>query len=202
MKSSSWRFAGQQEPRQPFFLTNPFHVGAIQIRPVVLSSRSARSNANTQWIKRSRISRIDRGQLLLQAPNERGNPQMRHAFVVLMFATAVMLTSCDPPTPGPQGAKGDTGPKGDPGSPGVMGPPGPQGLQGAPGPPGGSSQYRLVRASCSSRPNVFEVCSITCRQDEIVIIAFCGPKRTEPDYLSATAVSCGSGGPLVAVCAK
>src|SRR6185437_14313700 len=99
-----------------------------------------------------------------------------------------------------QGPKGDPGPKGDAGAPGPIGPPGAQGLQ---GPPGASSQFRLVRQSCTSA----SACTATCRDDEIVIVAFCGSQRARATYLTERSVSCGTSpdtttGPLIAVCGK
>ena len=128
---------------------------------------------------------------------------MRVADIVLAIAIATMVASCGQPAPGPQGAKGDAGPKGDPGPQGQIGPAGPQGLQGIPGPAGASSQFRLVRSPCTSSLE----CTVTCRDDEIIITAFCGTKRVAPNYLTEQTVSCGinpdtTGGPLVVVCAK
>lgn len=135
--------------------------------------------------------------------NQQGALSMRAAVIILAFAMSTMLSGCGQPTPGPQGPKGDTGAKGDAGPEGQVGPAGPQGIQGPPGPAGASSQFRLVRTPCTSSL----ACTVTCREDEIVIIAFCGTKRAAPNYLTENAVSCGinpdtTGGPLVAVCAK
>jgi hypothetical protein len=128
---------------------------------------------------------------------------MRTTVVVLTVAIATLVASCGQPTPGQQGPKGDTGPKGDPGPQGQNGPAGPQGLQGIAGPAGASSQFRLVRAPCTSPL----ACTAECRDDEIVVTAYCGTKRAAPNYLNERAVSCGinpnaSDGPLVMVCAK
>jgi hypothetical protein len=128
---------------------------------------------------------------------------MRDSGVVLAIALAVMLASCGQPAPGPQGPKGDAGAKGDPGPQGSAGSAGPPGLQGPAGPAGASSQFRLVRAACTSSL----ACTAECRDDEIVVTAYCGTKRVAPDYLNARAVSCGinpdvNGGPIVMVCAK
>jgi Collagen triple helix repeat (20 copies) len=128
---------------------------------------------------------------------------MRNTGIILAIALAAMLASCGEPAHGPQGPKGDPGAKGDPGPQGQNGPAGPQGLQGAPGPAGASSEFRLVRTPCTSTL----VCTATCREDETVVIAFCGTKRTPPNYLTERSVSCGinpdtTGGPLVVVCAK
>jgi hypothetical protein len=48
---------------------------------------------------------------------------------------------------------------------------------------------------------------VTCRDDEIVITAYCGTKRATATILSDISVSCGvnpdtTAGPLVAVCGK
>jgi hypothetical protein len=123
--------------------------------------------------------------------------------IILAIALAAVLASCGQSTQGPQGPKGDTGPSGAPGPQGPIGPPGLQGLQGAPGPAGASSEFRLVRSACKTTSE----CTVTCRDDEIVVTAFCGAKRAAPTYLTDHIVSCGispdtSGGPLVVVCAK
>lgn len=128
---------------------------------------------------------------------------MRTAGIILAIAMAATLASCGQPTSGPQGPKGDAGPKGDTGLQGEVGPAGPQGQQGIPGAPGASSQFRLVRSPCTSS----FACDATCRDDEIVIVAFCGTKRAAPSYLTERSVSCGinpdtTGGPLVVICAK
>jgi hypothetical protein len=128
---------------------------------------------------------------------------MRKGWIVLAIMIAAGLASCDKPTQGPQGAKGDNGAKGDPGPKGETGDAGPQGPQGIPGPPGASSEYRLIRWPCES----YLTCTASCRNDEIVVIAFCGKKRAAPTYLSDQSVSCGlnpntTDGPLIAICAK
>src|ERR1700690_4042018 len=112
---------------------------------------------------------------------------MCNARIILAIALAAGLASCGQPTPGPQGPKGDTGRKGDPGPQGQIGAAGPQGLQGPPGPAGASSQFRLVRSPCTSSL----ACTATCREDETVVIAFCGAKRAAPNYLTENSVSCG-----------
>jgi hypothetical protein len=127
----------------------------------------------------------------------------RIARTILAIATATVLASCGQPTPGPQGPKGDTGPGGAPGPQGETGPAGPQGSQGIAGPVGASSLFRLVRSPCTSPL----ACTVTCREDEIVIVAYCGTKRAAPSYLTEQTVSCGinpdtTGGPLVVVCGK
>jgi hypothetical protein len=126
---------------------------------------------------------------------------MRNAAFAIALAFAV--ASCGQPAPGPQGAKGDTGAKGDPGPQGIAGTAGPPGLQGPMGPAGASSEFRLVRAACTDAL----ACTADCREDEIVITAYCGTKRGAPNYLNERSVSCGinpdvNGGPLVMVCAK
>jgi hypothetical protein len=128
---------------------------------------------------------------------------MRTPAFILALLIATLVASCGQPAPGPQGPKGDAGAKGDAGPQGQTGAAGPQGLQGPAGPAGASSQFRLVRAACTSAL----ACTAECRDDEIVVTAYCGTKRAAPSYLNERAVSCGinpdvSGGPLVMVCAK
>ena len=128
---------------------------------------------------------------------------MRISATLLALSLALLVAGCGQPTTGPQGPKGDAGPKGDTGPQGPVGAPGQQGLQGPPGPAGASSNFRLVRAACSGPL----ACTAECREDEIVVSAYCGAKRAAPNYLNERAVSCGinpnaSDGPLVMVCAK
>jgi hypothetical protein len=68
---------------------------------------------------------------------------------------------------------------------------------------GASSLFRLVRAPCTNSAE----CQVTCRDDEVVVTAYCGTKRATASYLTDQTVSCGinpdtTGGPLVVVCAK
>src|SRR5665213_3632705 len=98
---------------------------------------------------------------------------MRKANILPVIVLAGLLASCGQPAPGPQG------------------------------PPGASSQFRLVRASCTSAA----ACTASCRDDEIVIVAFCGAQRARATYLTERTVSCGtnpdtSTGALIAVCGK
>jgi hypothetical protein len=135
--------------------------------------------------------------------NQQGVFSMRAAVIVLAVAISTMLSGCGQPTPGPQGPKGDTGAKGDAGPQGLVGPAGPQGLQGPPGPAGASSQFRLVRAPCTSSSE----CQVSCRDDEVVVTAYCGTKRAVASYLTDQTVFCGinpdtTGGSLVVVCGK
>lgn len=123
--------------------------------------------------------------------------------IILAVVLSIAIAGCGQPTPGPQGPKGDTGAKGDTGPQGQNGPVGPPGPQGPPGTPGASSQFRLVRSPCTSATE----CMITCRDDEVVITAYCGTKRGAATYLSDTSVSCGvnpdtTSGALVVVCGK
>ena len=123
--------------------------------------------------------------------------------ILLAVVLSAAVAGCGQPTPGPQGPKGDAGEKGEPGAPGPAGAVGPPGPQGPAGTPGASSLLRLVRSPCTSATE----CMITCRDDEIVITAYCGTKRGPATYLSDTSVSCGvtpdtTDGPLVAVCGK
>jgi hypothetical protein len=106
------------------------------------------------------------------------------------LAITLCLVGCGP---GPQGEKGD---------PGLAGPAGPQGAQGPAGPPGPpGSPVRVVQSSCTSAS-----CAAECRNDEVLLIAYCGPTRNPAVYPGERSASCrvrgGANTPLVAVCAK
>ena len=95
---------------------------------------------------------------------------------------------------GPQGPKGDPGPAGPVGPPGPPGPTGPQGQQGPPSP-----SVRVVKSDCVSG------CTVQCRDDEVLVTAYCGPTRNQAQFLGEKGASCGpeataSNSPLVAVC--
>ena len=128
---------------------------------------------------------------------------MRISGFVSIFVLSAILAGCGKPEAGPQGPKGDAGPQGAAGPQGPTGPAGPPGPQGPPGTPGASSMVRIVRAPCTNASE----CTVTCRDDEIVISAYCGRKRAAASYLTESSVSCGvtpdtTDGPLVAVCGK
>ena len=128
---------------------------------------------------------------------------MRGSAIILAIVISALVASCGQPTPGPQGPKGDAGPKGEAGAPGAPGTAGPPGPQGQPGTPGASSLIRVVRAPCTS----VSECTVNCRDDESVIVAYCGTKRAPATYLTESSVSCGvtpdiTSGALVAICGK
>jgi hypothetical protein len=77
-----------------------------------------------------------------------------------------------------------------------MGPSGPQGEQGPPSP-----TIRVVRANCLSGGE----CTATCRGNEILATAYCGPARSKATFIGERQASCGveanaANTPLVAVC--
>jgi hypothetical protein len=60
-----------------------------------------------------------------------------------------------------------------------------------------ASVFVLVQSTCVSGN-----CTITCRENEVLVTAYCGPNRNAATYLAA---SCGvaataANGPLVVVC--
>jgi hypothetical protein len=71
--------------------------------------------------------------------------------------------------------------------------------RGALGPPG--APVRVVQSSCTSAS-----CAAECRNDEVLLIAYCGPTRNPAVYPGERSASCrvrgGANSPLVAVCAK
>jgi hypothetical protein len=102
-------------------------------------------------------------------------------------------------SPGVRGAAGPAGADGVAGPPGPQGPAGPQGAQGPAGPPG--SPIRIVRTSCDRSG-----CEIECAADEILLNAFCGPRRTTAAFAAERAASCRrhdpADNPLIAVCVR
>ena len=118
----------------------------------------------------------------------------------ILVGLAVPLAGCgkgpqgDPGSAGPQGPKGDPGPAGPIGPPGPPGPAGPQGQQGPPSP-----SVRVVKSDCISG------CTVQCREDEVLVTAYCGPTRNQAQLLGEKWASCGpeataGNSPLVAVC--
>ena len=126
---------------------------------------------------------------------------MRAAYLVLAFALLAGLAGCgkgpqgDTGPAGPPGLKGDVGPAGPPGPKGDAGPAGPVGAKGDTGPAGPPS-VRVVRSDCASGS-----CTVECREDEVLVTAYCGPKRTPALFLKEGSASCGPPDtPLIAVC--
>jgi hypothetical protein len=125
---------------------------------------------------------------------------MRAAYLVVMIAVLAGLPGCgrspgEQGPPGPQGPKGDVGPAGPPGPPGPRGQPGPQGEQGPPG-----AGIRVVRSTCLNGN-----CTIQCRDNEVLVTAYCGPNREAATFLAERGASCGvaanaANGPLTVVC--
>jgi hypothetical protein len=128
---------------------------------------------------------------------------MRIVHFLLMATLLTGLAGCgqgpkgDQGPPGPQGQKGDTGTTGQTGPQGPPGPQGPQGEKGAPG-----ESLRVVRSNCLQGS-----CTIECRDNEVLVSAYCGPNRHAATFLGERSVSCGveagtNEGPVVAVCAS
>ena len=117
---------------------------------------------------------------------------MRRGRLIVAVALLVLLAGCGQ---GPKGDPGPPGPQGPKGDPGAAGPPGPQGEQGAPSP-----TVRVIRKDCLSGS-----CSASCRGDEILVSAYCGPARNPASFVGERDVSCGvianaANAPLVAIC--
>jgi hypothetical protein len=103
--------------------------------------------------------------------------------LVIAIAFASLLMSCGPGPPGPMG---------------YAGPPGPTGPKGDPGPPGG---IRVVRSNCDETN-----CAVQCGEDEMLLTAYCGPRRNAAVFPSERSATCRSqvpaNSPLVAACAN
>jgi hypothetical protein len=89
------------------------------------------------------------------------------------------------------GAKGPTG---------DQGPAGPKGPTGDPGPPGQESSLRIVQSNCDQAS-----CTSQCGENEILLTAYCGPKRNAAIIATDRTATCRTrvpaNNPLVAVCA-
>ena len=89
------------------------------------------------------------------------------------------------------GAKGPTG---------DQGPAGPKGPTGDPGPPGQESSLRIVQSNCDQAS-----CTAQCGENEILLTAYCGPKRNAALIATDRTATCRTrvpaNNPLVAVCA-
>ncbi|MBV8793098.1 MAG: collagen-like protein [Pseudolabrys sp.] len=125
---------------------------------------------------------------------------MRVTTLIAALTLGLGVANCGKPEPGPQGPQGPAGPKGDKGDKGDPGAPGPAGPQGAQGPAGPASRMRIVKADCSTL-----TCTVTCEESEVLVSAYCGPRRAPANILTERSVTCGvvpdpSKSPLVAVC--
>ena len=84
---------------------------------------------------------------------------------------------------------------------GDQGPPGPKGPQGDAGPPGTASGIRIVRSNCDET-----TCAVKCGENEMLLTAYCGPKRNSAVTPTERTAACSSpvpaNNPLVAVCAQ
>jgi hypothetical protein len=123
--------------------------------------------------------------------------------IAVAVALSVCVAGCGQ---GPKGERGAAGPRGEKGEAGPPGPPGPPGPQGPPGPPwpaasaAGESAARVVRANCQAA-----ACRAECNGDEVLIVAYCGPRRGAVTFVNERTVTCPRGAttsPLVTVCAK
>jgi hypothetical protein len=87
------------------------------------------------------------------------------------------------------------GPMGDQGPPGAKGP------TGDPGPAGAASGIRILRSNCDET-----ACRVQCGESEMLLTAYCGPKRNAAIIATERAATCRAAGPannpLVAVCAQ
>ena len=110
--------------------------------------------------------------------------QLLRTCALIVFAAGV--AACGP---------GQPGPKGDPGPPGPAGSPGPA------GPPGAAGQVRIIRAVCNEA-----ACTAQCRDDEVLLNAYCGTGRIPPVYPTERSATCRARGPannpLVLACVK
>lgn len=126
---------------------------------------------------------------------------MRAASFIVTVALLAGVAGCSQGPKGDQGPAGSRGPKGDPGPAGQQGPSGPPGPQGATGQQGApAAGMRVVRSVCPAGD-----CTAECRDNEVLVTAYCGANRNPATFLGERGASCGvqagaSNSPLVAVC--
>jgi len=132
---------------------------------------------------------------------------MRTESIGLIIAFSLCLTRCGQGPQGPQGEvgaahlakRGNQGRRGQPvlrGEKGEAGPPGPSG----PAASAAVNTLRVVRIDCGT-----SACTAACNQDEVLVTAYCGPRRSAVTLVNERSASCPRGAgtsPLVAVCAK
>jgi hypothetical protein len=103
--------------------------------------------------------------------------------IIITIAVAGSLMTRD-------GVKGPTG---------DQGPAGPKGPTGDPGPPGRESSLRIVQSNCDPTS-----CAAQCGESEILLAAYCGPKRNAAIIATDRTATCRTrvpaNSPLVAVC--
>jgi hypothetical protein len=129
---------------------------------------------------------------------------MKNIFIVIALSSC--LVGCGEGAIGPKGEQGVAGPAGPKGDPGPPGPQGEKGDLGPPGPPGAAAQsigaVRVIRLGCETA----SACTAECGQDEVLVTAYCGPRRTAVTLINERSVSCpparAATNPLVAMCAK
>jgi hypothetical protein len=111
---------------------------------------------------------------------------MRVPRLALAIAIAGPLMSCGQ---GPQGPMG------------YEGPPGPPGPKGDPGPPGPPFGVRVLSSKCDETN-----CTVQCREDEMLLAAYCGPKRNAAIFPTERSATCrtqiAANSPIVAACVK
>ena len=120
---------------------------------------------------------------------------------------SLCIASCGEGMTGPKGEPGAVGPAGEKGEPGPAGPagppgpPGPQGAEGPAGPSGGAeNMVRVVRLDC-----VAAACRGECNQNEVLVVGYCGPRRSGVIVVNERTVTCPRGAttsPLIMVCVK
>ena len=121
-------------------------------------------------------------------PTVRAAPPIKAMFVVGMLTIIAVTGSLI------IWGQSSKGPMGDQGAPGPKGP------QGDAGPPSTTSGIRIVRSNCDET-----TCLVQCSENEMLLTAYCGPKRNAAIIPTERAATCRNpmpvNSPLVAVCA-
>jgi hypothetical protein len=119
----------------------------------------------------------------------RAVPPIKAIYVVGMLTMIALAGSIIAWGQGPKGPMGD------------QGPPGPKGPRGDAGPSSPASGIRIVRSNCDET-----TCRVRCGENEMLLTAYCGPKRNPAIMPTERTAACQNpmpvNSPLVAVCAQ
>ena len=111
------------------------------------------------------------------------------ATILVPLIAIASISAMIPNRHGPQGLRG------------VQGPPGPAGARGDRGPPGAASGLRFLRAKCDETS-----CTAKCREDEMLLTAYCGAKRNAAIIPTERSATCRNpvpaNSPILAACVK
>jgi hypothetical protein len=163
-----------------------------QVRQLVFIPRaieplnSEETRLSAAWLETLNKGTMPEGNDLARAV--RAEPPIKAMYVVGMLTIVAVAGSLI------IWGQSSKGPMGD------QGPPGPKGPQGDTGAPTTTSGIRIVRSNCDET-----ACQVQCGENEMLLTAYCGPKRNPAIIPTERAATCRNpmpvNSPIVAVCA-